>query len=92
VSAIALHSLVCDACKLSPLQDRPDLVALAIDWATNDPHRRVKQEATRVLAESNQPEAIAALRNLGMRRRAPAVRRAIPRRLPAARRSPRLLG
>jgi HEAT repeat protein len=92
VRAVALHSLVCDGCKLTPLQGRPDLLTLAIDWATNDPHRRVKQEATRVLAESNQPEAIAALRNLGVRRRAPAVRRAIPRRLPVARRSQRLLG
>jgi HEAT repeats len=85
VRAIALHSLVCDACKLTPLQGRPDLLALAIDWARNDPHRRVKQEATRVLAESKQPEAIAALGHLGVKRRAPAVRRAIPRRLPGAR-------
>jgi hypothetical protein len=82
VRAIALHSLVCDACKLTPLRGRPDLLALTIDWATNDPHRRVKQEATRVLAESNQPQAIAALRTLGVMRRAPAVRRSIPRRLP----------
>jgi HEAT repeats len=85
VRAIALHSLVCDACKVTPLQDRPDLLALTIDWATNDPHRRVKQEATRVLAESNQPEAIAALRHLGVKPRAPAVRRIIPRRLPGVR-------
>jgi hypothetical protein len=92
VRAIALHSLVCDACKLTPLQGRPDLLALTIDWATNDPHRRVKQEATRVLAESNQPEAIAALRKLGVKRRAPAVRRSIPRRLPGARGTPPLRG
>jgi HEAT repeat protein len=84
VRAIALHSLVCDACKLTPLQGRPDLLALTIEWASNDPHRRVSQEATRVLAESNQPEAIAALRRLGVKRRPPAVRRAIPRRVPAA--------
>jgi HEAT repeat protein len=83
VRAIALHSLVCDACKLTPLQARPDLLALTIDWATNDPHRRVKQEATRVLAESNEPAASAALRKIGVKRRAPAVRRSIPRRLPA---------
>jgi HEAT repeats len=82
VRAIALHSLVCDACKLAPLHSRPDLVALTIDWATNDPHRRVKQEARRVLAESNEPKASAALRKLGVKRRAPAVRRSIPRRLP----------
>jgi HEAT repeats len=92
VRAIALHSLVCNACKLSPLQGRRDLLALTIDSAMNDPHRRAKQEATRVLAESNQPEAIAALRNLGVKRRAPAVRRAIPRRLPAARGAPKLPG
>jgi hypothetical protein len=85
VRAIALHSLVCDACKLIPLQARPDLLALTIDWAANDPHRRVKQEAIRVLAESKQPEAVAALRKLGVSRRAPAVRRAIPRRVPAQR-------
>ena len=88
VRAIALHSLVCDACKLTPLRGRPDLLALTIDWAINDPHRRVKQEATRVLAESNQPEAIAALRKLGVKRRAPAVRRSIPRRLPGGRGNP----
>lgn len=85
VRAIALHALVCDACKLTPLHGRPDLLTVAIDWATNDPHRRVKREATRVLAESKLPEAIAALRNLGATPRAPAVRRVIPRRLPAAR-------
>jgi hypothetical protein len=85
VRAIALHSLVCDACKLTPLQARPDLLALAIDWATNNSHRRVRQEATRVLAESNRPEAVAALRKLGVKRRAPAVGRAIPPRLPGGR-------
>jgi hypothetical protein len=84
VRAIALHALVCDTCKLAPLQSRPDLLALTIDWASNDPHRRVKQEAIRVLAESNQPEAITALRTLGVRPRAPAARRTIPRRFPAA--------
>ena len=88
VRAIALHALVCDACKLTPLQSRPDLLALTIDWASNDPHRRVKQEAIRALAESNQPEALAALRTLGVRPRAPAVRRTIPRRFPAARGTP----
>ena len=92
VRAIALHSQVCDACKLTPLQARPDLLALTSDWARNDPHRRVKQGATRVLAESNQPEAMVALRNLGVKRSAPAARRAIPRRLPAARRIPPLPG
>ena len=85
VRAIALHSLVCDACKLTPLQARPDLLALTIDWSSNHPHQRVKQEAIRVFAESNQPEAIAGLRSLGVKRRAPAERRSIPRRLPAAR-------
>lgn len=85
VRAVALHSLVCDACKLTPLRTRPDLLALAIEWATNDPHRRVRQEATRVLAESNQPEALAALRELGVKRHIAAVRRTIPRHVPAAR-------
>jgi HEAT repeats len=88
VRAIALHSLVCDACKLTPLQRGPDLLALTIDWASNDPHRRVKQEAVRVLAESNQPEAVAAVRKLGIKSRAPAVRRAIPRRLRVAHGTP----
>ena len=92
VRAIALHSLVCDACKLTPLQGPPYLLALTIAWATNDPHRRVKQEATRVLAESNQSEAIAALRKLGVKRRAPAVRRSIPRRLASGRGNPPLRG
>jgi hypothetical protein len=88
VRAIALHALVCDTCKLTPLQSRPDLLALTIDWASSDPHRRVRQEAIRVLAESNQPDAIQALRRLGVRPRAPAVRRTIPRRFPAARETP----
>ena len=92
VRAIALHSIVCDACKVTPLRGRPDFLALTIDWATNDPHRRVRQEATRVLAESNQPEALAALRKLGVNRHAAPVRRAIPRRLPAARGTPLLRG
>ena len=85
VRAIALHALVCDACKLTPLEGRPDLLGLTIDWANNYPHRHVKQEAIRVLAASNQPEAIAALRTLGVRPRAPAVRRTIPRLFPDAR-------
>ena len=87
VRAIALHSLVCDACKITPLAGRPDLLALTIDWATNSPHRRVKQEATWLLAESNQPEGLAALRKLGIKQHAQPVRRVIPRRLPAPRRS-----
>lgn len=82
VRAIALHSLVCDACKLAPMHSRPNRLALTIDWASNDRHRRVRQEATRVLSESNEPEALAALRKLRVNRRAPAVRRAITRHLP----------
>jgi hypothetical protein len=88
VRAIVLHALVCDACKLTPLQSRPNLLALIIDWATNDPHQRVKQEAMRVLAESNDPEASAALSKLGVRRRAPALRRCIPPQLPGLRGTP----
>ncbi|MBV9324768.1 MAG: HEAT repeat domain-containing protein [Chloroflexi bacterium] len=92
VRAIALHALVCDTCKLTPLQSRPDLLPLTIDWARNDPHRRVKQEAMRVLAESNRPEAITALRALGVRPRASPVRRTIARRFPAARGTPQPAG
>jgi hypothetical protein len=64
IRAIALHSLVCDDCKLQPLQSRPDLLDLTIEWALNDPHRRVKREAARALAESQQPAALAALERL----------------------------
>lgn len=46
VRSIALHTLNCDECKLTPLQSRPELIQLAIDWAAHDPSRRVRRDAT----------------------------------------------
>jgi len=53
VRAIALHALQCDDCKLSPLERRPDLIQVAIDWAAHDASRRVRQAATWVLIQTD---------------------------------------
>jgi hypothetical protein len=52
VRAIALRALSCDECKLTPLETRPELVQLAIDWAAHDPSRRVRRDAAWVLMQA----------------------------------------
>jgi hypothetical protein len=48
---VALHALQCDRCKRNPLQTRPELTALMIDWALHDPSIRVRRQAAAELAQ-----------------------------------------
>jgi hypothetical protein len=50
VRRIALHSLSCDTCKLTPLHRTDDVVALLIDLALDDPSTNVRREASGKLA------------------------------------------
>lgn len=49
VRRAALHSLSCDACKLSPLEPAEDLVPILIDMAQSDPSVRVRRAAVPLL-------------------------------------------
>lgn len=49
VRRAALHSLTCEACKLSPLGSEGDLVPIMIDMALNDPSIRVRRSAVPLL-------------------------------------------
>lgn len=49
VRRAALHALSCDACKLSPLTPREDLLPILIDMALNDPSIRVRRAAVPML-------------------------------------------
>ncbi|BDP41806.1 hypothetical protein DAETH_17750 [Deinococcus aetherius] len=49
VRRAALHSLTCDACKLSPLGSEGDLVPVMLDVALNDPSIRVRRSAVPLL-------------------------------------------
>jgi HEAT repeat protein len=64
VRGIALHALKCDECKLQPLQPRPELTSLAMDWAEQDPSRRVRREATSMLAQAPNPMVTRLMRTL----------------------------
>jgi HEAT repeats/PBS lyase HEAT-like repeat len=64
VRRAALHSLSCDACKISSLPNREDLLLKLIDLALNDSSIRVRRTAAYSLAESYDPRAIPILQNL----------------------------
>lgn len=65
VRRMALHSLSCDACKLAPLEQQTDFVALAIERAFNDPSIQVRRHAVTELSMRRQdPRAMAALQRI----------------------------
>ena len=64
VRAVALHALNCDECKLTPLEPRPELIQLAIGWAAYDPSRRVRQDATWLLMQADEPGVVRLMHNL----------------------------
>jgi hypothetical protein len=74
VRAIALHAVNCDDCKLVPLQPRPDLIRVAIDWAAHDPSRRVRQDATWLLMQAAEPGVAGLMRKLAAEESDPRVR------------------
>ncbi len=49
VRRMALHVLICDACKLAPLQPAEDVLAHVIDHALTDPSINVRRHATTAL-------------------------------------------
>lgn len=49
VRCAALHSLTCEACKLSPLGQEDDLIPIMIEMALNDPSVRVRRVAVPLL-------------------------------------------
>jgi hypothetical protein len=62
---MALHSLSCEACKLAPLEQQIDIVAMAIEQAVNDPSIQVRRHATFALAiRRHDPRAVAALEHI----------------------------
>jgi len=63
VRAVALHALNCDECQLTPLEPRPELIQVAIDWAAHDPSRRVRQDATWLLMQADEPGVVRLMRN-----------------------------
>jgi hypothetical protein len=64
VRRAALHSLSCDACKVSPLPNRDELTEKLTEMALNDSSLRVRRVAADSLAESCDPRAIATLQTL----------------------------
>jgi hypothetical protein len=59
---MALHALSCDACKLAPLEQETDFVALAVEHALNDPSIQVRRHAAAELAaRRHDPRAAAVL-------------------------------
>jgi hypothetical protein len=64
VRRAALHSLGCDACKISPLPNRDELKDKIIEMATKDSSIRVRRVAAATLAESCDPKALALLQGL----------------------------
>jgi len=88
VRRMALHSLSCDACKVSPLPTSanvgneagadggPDLAALIVTLALSDPSVNVRRHATSALAACcGDPRALDALRMLVATERDPAILR-----------------
>ena len=76
VRRVALHSLGCDACKLTPLPADDGLVALTIERALADPSINVRRHATSGLGgRCSDPRAVAALQTLLARETDPAIRR-----------------
>ena len=67
VRRAALHSLSCDACKLSPLPQTDDFTPKLISMALSDPSIRVRRAAVPVLESYCQDaRAVGALRGLGL--------------------------
>lgn len=67
VRRAALHSLSCDACKLSPLPTTDDLAPKLVRMALSDPSIRVRRAAVPVLESYCQDaRAVGALRALGL--------------------------
>ncbi|CAM3557761.1 HEAT repeat domain-containing protein [Deinococcus frigens] len=54
----ALHSLSCDACKLSPLNAGPDFLPTLLDLVLNDPSIRVRRAAVLMLETYAQMEQV----------------------------------
>lgn len=64
VRRAALHSLSCDACKVSPLPDRNDLTEKLTEMALKDSSIRVRREAVNSLAEACDEKARPVLQRL----------------------------
>lgn len=64
VRRAALHSLSCDACKVSPLPNRDELTDKMIEMALKDSSLRVRRVAADSLAQSCDPRAINVLKTL----------------------------
>lgn len=80
VRRMALHSLSCDACKLAPLEQQTDFVALAIERAFNDPSIQVRRHAVSELSIRRQdPRAMAALQRIRAEESDERIRRACSR-------------
>ncbi|HEX5503992.1 MAG TPA: HEAT repeat domain-containing protein [Thermomicrobiales bacterium] len=77
VRRVALHSLSCEECKLTPLPAGGDVVATLIDHALADPSINVRRHATYGLGtRGDDPRAVAALRDLLAREPDRAIQRA----------------
>jgi HEAT repeat protein len=66
VRRAALHSLSCDACKVSPLPNRDALTDKVIEMALNDPSIRVRRVAAGTLAESCDARTLPVLQTLAL--------------------------
>ncbi len=78
VRRAALHSLSCDACKITPLTPSVDLVARLIQVAFQDDNLRVRRTAVDSLAEvCADPRVVAALHELETRETDPALLRRV---------------
>jgi HEAT repeat protein len=64
VRRAALHSLSCDACKVSPLPNRDELTDKIIEMALNDSSIRARRVAADSLAQSCDPRAMGILKTL----------------------------
>jgi hypothetical protein len=64
VRRAALHSLSCDACKISPLPNRDALTDKIMQMALKDSSIRVRRVAADSLAESCDPRALSVLQEL----------------------------
>ncbi len=64
VRRAAVHSLSCDACKVSPLSNHDGLTETLINMALHDPSIRVRREAVNGLVESCDRKAIPVLKDL----------------------------
>ncbi len=65
VRRVALHTLICDECKVEPVQVPTDLVGQVVELALHDPSVQVRRHATYALGRFNDPRAVAALASAG---------------------------